>query len=48
MHVDIVSAFDDLHALKDNWNEVYAADPEAHYFLSWHWMAQWLQRRSLK
>jgi len=47
MHVDIVSAFDDLHALKDNWNEVYAADPEGHYFLSWHWMGQWLQRRSL-
>jgi CelD/BcsL family acetyltransferase involved in cellulose biosynthesis/Flp pilus assembly protein TadD len=47
MHVDIVSAFEDLHALKDNWNEVYAADPEGHYFLSWHWMVQWLQRRSL-
>ncbi len=46
MHVDIVSAFDDLHALKDNWNEVYAADPEGNYFLSWHWIARWLERRA--
>ncbi|MDR6666961.1 GNAT family N-acetyltransferase [Rhizobium sp. 1399] len=46
MHVDIVSAFDDLHALKDNWNEVYAADPEGNYFLSWHWIAKWLERRA--
>lgn len=46
MHVDIVSAFDDLHALKDNWNAVYAADPEGHYFLSWHWIVRWLEQRS--
>lgn len=47
MHVDIISAFDDLHVLRENWNEVYTADPEGHYFLSWHWTVRWLERRPL-
>ncbi|TCL70437.1 GNAT family N-acetyltransferase [Rhizobium sp. BK251] len=44
MHIDVLEKAGDLAKLKENWDEVYAADPEAHYFLSWIWIASWFER----
>ncbi|NML74008.1 GNAT family N-acetyltransferase [Rhizobium sp. S-51] len=44
MHVDALSSLVELDALKQNWNEVFAADPDGHYFLSWHWLRRWLEK----
>lgn len=35
MQLDIIDSFAAFEALEANWKAVYAADPEAHYFLSW-------------
>ncbi|MCB1911844.1 MAG: GNAT family N-acetyltransferase [Rhodocyclaceae bacterium] len=40
MQLDIIDSFAAFEALEANWKAVYAADPEAHYFLSWGWMRQ--------
>ncbi|TCR92829.1 GNAT family N-acetyltransferase [Rhizobium sp. BK376] len=47
MHIDVIEDFDALEALRPNWDRLYAADPEAHYFLSWIWIATWLKSRPL-
>ncbi|PBB79321.1 GNAT family N-acetyltransferase [Mesorhizobium sp. WSM3879] len=44
MRVDVIDSFDALVELRDNWDAVYAADPEAQYFMSWPWMAGWFKR----
>lgn len=46
MHVDIIDSFETLTALKPNWEAVYDADPEAHYFLSWTWISNWFENLS--
>ncbi len=43
MHVDVIDSPEALAALKSNWDAVYDADPEAQFFLSWTWIANWLQ-----
>ncbi len=35
MHVDVIRGKEALCAVRENWNAVYAADPEAHIFLGW-------------
>ena len=45
MYVDIVSAFDELDRLRPDWEAVYDADPESHYFMSWNWMRRYLETR---
>lgn len=40
MALDVIDTFAAFEALEHDWNAVYAADPEAHYFLSWGWMRQ--------
>lgn len=47
MHVDVIEFVDDLEALRPNWDRLYATDPEAHYFLSFMWIATWLKSRPL-
>ena len=42
MRVDIIDNEKALRALAANWDAVYEADPEAHFYLSFIWMAQWL------
>ncbi|WP_342358828.1 GNAT family N-acetyltransferase [Terrarubrum flagellatum] len=42
MQVDVISDRTALEHLKPAWESIYAADPEAHFFLSWTWMAQYL------
>ena len=46
MRVDVIDTIDSLNQVRDNWESVYRADPEAHYFLSWAWIANWLEPRS--
>lgn len=43
MHVDAIDDYDSFLALKDDWESVYADDPEAQFFLSWTWMTKWLE-----
>ncbi|AZO09629.1 GNAT family N-acetyltransferase [Mesorhizobium sp. M3A.F.Ca.ET.080.04.2.1] len=44
MRVDVIDSFDTLVRLRSNWDAVYAADPEAQYFMSWPWIAGWFKR----
>ena len=43
--IDVIDNFGDFKRLKDNWDTVYEADPEAQFFLSWTWLSQWLPAR---
>ncbi|MCP4303585.1 MAG: GNAT family N-acetyltransferase, partial [bacterium] len=43
MHVDAIDDYAIILDLKQNWEAVYSADPEAQYFLSWPWMSKWLK-----
>ncbi len=38
----IVESLTALSSLQKDWEEVYAADPDAQIFLSWSWMETWL------
>lgn len=40
MNVDIIDTYARFEALKENWEGIYAADPEAQFFLSWIWLSQ--------
>jgi hypothetical protein len=42
MHIDVIDNLDDLKALRGNWDAVYAADPEAQFFLSSGWQSDFL------
>jgi CelD/BcsL family acetyltransferase involved in cellulose biosynthesis len=46
MQVEVVRRLSALHQLQADWTRVYAADPEAQFFLSWPWMSKRLARRS--
>lgn len=41
MHVDLLLGFPSSETFRDNWQEVYSADPDAEFFLSWTWMSGW-------
>jgi tetratricopeptide (TPR) repeat protein len=42
MHIDVIEDIDTFNGLRDNWQEVYDADPHATLFLSWAWLSGWL------
>ena len=42
MKVDIIEGPAAFCRLRDDWEAVYDADPDAHYFLSWQWLASYL------
>jgi CelD/BcsL family acetyltransferase involved in cellulose biosynthesis len=42
MHIDVIDRFSEFEARRHNWDAVYEADPEAQFFLSWQWLADWL------
>jgi hypothetical protein len=44
MLIDIIEDASSLAALKNDWQAVYEADPEAQCFLSWAWLSTWLER----
>ena len=41
MRIEVVKAYEAFAHLKDDWEAVYAADPEAQFFLSWTWLSGW-------
>jgi CelD/BcsL family acetyltransferase involved in cellulose biosynthesis len=43
MHIDAIDNFEMLTQFRRDWDAVYEADPEAHFFLSWAWMSKWLK-----
>lgn len=45
MHVDVIEEFGALEGVRGDWETVYAADPDASVFMSWRWMADWLETR---
>ena len=46
MHVDVITDLGDLAKLRENWDAIYARDPEAHYFLSYGFLSSYCQRFS--
>lgn len=43
MHIQAIKSFQAFAELRENWDAVYDADPEAQFFLSWTWLSRWLQ-----
>lgn len=41
MHVDIIRGYEQLASVREDWDTVYDADPEAEFFLSWRWLRHW-------
>jgi len=46
LQVDILESLGELHAVRDNWERVYNADPESQCFLTWNWIYNWLASTS--
>lgn len=46
MHIDVIEDMDTFNRLRENWDEVYDADPHATLFLSWNWLFAWLEKLS--
>jgi tetratricopeptide (TPR) repeat protein len=42
MLIDVIDDFASFERLKPDWDDVYDADPDAQFFLSWIWMSQWI------
>ncbi len=45
MHVDVIEESGALERVRGDWEAAYAADPEASFFMSWRWIADWLAER---
>lgn len=45
MHIDIIESREKLLEVGRNWDSVYEADPEGHFFISWTWLSKWLESR---
>jgi hypothetical protein len=43
MLVTCINTIDELNQLKSNWEQVYAADSYANFFLSWNWLRSWFE-----
>ncbi len=43
MHADLIDDYAGFLRLKEQWDTVYAADPDARFFMSWTWMSKWLE-----
>ncbi|KYC37664.1 hypothetical protein WA1_40090 [Scytonema hofmannii PCC 7110] len=42
MQIDIIEDCKTFKKIRENWDFVYAADPQAQFFLSWVWLSGWL------
>lgn len=42
MYIRVIDDFGEFAAVRGDWDAVYAADPEAQFFLSWQWLSDWL------
>lgn len=43
MRIELISSMEAFTNLKEDWEAVYAADPDARFFLSWTWLSGWLR-----
>ncbi|MFB2933952.1 GNAT family N-acetyltransferase [Aerosakkonemataceae cyanobacterium BLCC-F154] len=43
MKIDLIDDFAIFKELRENWDSIYAADSQAHFFLSWIWLSGWLE-----
>lgn len=43
MRIETIKTYEAFASLKEDWEAVYAADPEAQFFLSWTWLSIWLK-----
>ena len=46
MLVQVVAGPESLKRFEEPWNELYEADPEGHFFLSWPWMSRCLAHKT--
>ncbi|UUP18327.1 GNAT family N-acetyltransferase [Nitratireductor thuwali] len=44
MFIDTIRTTEELHALRGDWDRIYASDPDAQFFLSWNFMHRYLRR----
>lgn len=44
MRIDAIYRREELDALKKNWDDLYRADPESQYFLSWQFISAFFRR----
>jgi CelD/BcsL family acetyltransferase involved in cellulose biosynthesis len=44
MLIDVITSRKDIEDLKSNWDDLYRSDPDAQYFLSWHFISAFLRR----
>ena len=42
MQIDKISDLATFKQIRENWDAIYAKDPQAHFFLSWVWLSGWL------
>ncbi|MUG93682.1 tetratricopeptide repeat protein [Scytonema sp. UIC 10036] len=42
MQIDTIDDLETFKKIRENWDFVYAADPQAQFFLSWVWLSGWL------
>lgn len=45
MHIDVIETRAGFDALRENWDQVFLADPYAQHFLSFTWLRSYLRRR---
>lgn len=45
MRVDIIEDIDEFAKIRKDWDRVYRIDPEAHPYLSWKWLGEYLSCR---
>jgi hypothetical protein len=43
MQIDVIKDIQDFAKLREHWDAVYFADPEAQFFLSWTWLSGYLK-----
>lgn len=45
MTVHVIDCIEEFKKNHRNWNKIYRSDPEAHAFLSWPWLQEYLPHR---
>ncbi|MBZ0164846.1 MAG: GNAT family N-acetyltransferase [Notoacmeibacter sp.] len=44
MRIDVISSRNELNGLRQNWDDLYRADPDAQYFLSWPFISSFFRK----
>lgn len=45
MQISVINKIEEFDQVKPNWDEVYAADAHATFFVSWPWLRGWFEAR---